>query len=135
MDGKKGLPGDYYNDWLGFEGKDLEASIELSKPMNFNTVKISFCHEPNNWVMWPKNVMVSFSSDGEHFTDWQRASFPVYDGMDKMAGLGRVEARAKVKAEKVKFIRIKAENYGTLPEWHPNAGQKAWIMVDEVEVK
>ena len=79
--------------------------------------------------------MVSFSSDGEHFTDWQRASFPVYDGMDKMAGLGRVEARAKLKAEKVKFIRVKAENYGTLPEWHPNAGQKAWIMVDEVEVK
>ena len=134
MDGKKGLPGDYYNDWLGFNGTDVNATIELSKPLNFNMVKIGFCHEPNDWVMWPKNVMVSFSHDGEHYTEWQHASLPVYDGMDKMAGKGRVEARAKVKAEKVKFIRVKAENYGTLPEWHPSAGEKAWIMIDEVEV-
>lgn len=134
MDGKKGLPSDYYNDWLGFNGTDVDATIELSKPMNFNTVKIGFCHEPNDWVMWPKNVMVSFSHDGEHYTEWQHASLPVYDGMDKMSGMGRVEARAKVKAEKVKFIRVKAENYGTLPEWHPSAGEKAWIMIDEVEV-
>ena len=103
--------------------------------MNFNIIKIGFCHEPNDWVMWPKNILVSFSQDGVNYTEWQHASLPVYDGMDKMAGKGRVEARAKVKAEKVKFIRVKAENYGTLPEWHPSAGEKAWIMVDEVEVE
>ena len=135
MDGKKGLPGDYYNDWLGFEGTDLDATIELSKQLNFNIIKIGFCHEPNDWVMWPKNILVSFSQDGVNYTEWQHASLPVYDGMDKMAGKGRVEAHAKVKAEKVKFIRVKAENYGTLPEWHPSAGEKAWIMVDEVEVE
>ena len=85
--------------------------------------------------MWPKSVMVSFSNDGENYSEWQCASLPVCDGVDKMAGKGRVEARAKVKAEKVKFIRVRVESYGTLPEWHPNAGEKAWIMVDEVEVK
>lgn len=134
MDGKKGQPGDYYSDWLGFEGENFEATIELTKHLSFNTVKIGFCHEPKDWVLWPKNVMVCFSKDGKHYTEWQRVSLPAYDGMDKMSGMGRVEARAKVKAEKVKFIRIKAENYGTLPEWHPSAGGKSWIMIDEVEV-
>ena len=135
MDGKLGTPSDYANDWLGFYGDDMEATIELSEPMRFGTVKIGFCHEPNEWVMWPKAVAVSFSSDGEHFTEWQKAELPAYNLPDPMTSMGRVEARAKVKAEKVRFIRVRAENQGTLPTWHPYAGEKAWIMVDEVKLE
>ena len=40
MDGKKGVPGDYYNDWLGFQGVDMEATIELAVPTDINTVKV-----------------------------------------------------------------------------------------------
>ena len=46
MDGKKGVPHDYQNDWLGFEGVDMEATIELAVPTKINTVKVGFCHEP-----------------------------------------------------------------------------------------
>ena len=35
---------------------------------------------------------------------------------------------------KEEWEKKKAENYGTLPEWHPSAGEKTWIMIDEVEV-
>ena len=69
MDGKKGTPGEYYNDWLGFQGVDMEATIELAVPTNISTVKIGLCHEPNDWVMWPKSVWVCFSYDGKEFTD------------------------------------------------------------------
>jgi len=135
MDGKKGVAGDYYNDWLGFEGVDMEATIELAVPTDISTVKVGLCHEPNDWVMWPKSVWVSFSKDGKEFTDWQLAELPVFDRPDKMHGFGRVEARARVNEKRAKFVRVKVENYGTLPEWHPYAGQKAWIMVDEVVVE
>ncbi len=135
MDGKKGTPGDYYNDWLGFSGDDMEATIELAEPIDIKTVKIGVCVEPNDWVVWPKSAWVSFSTDGKTFTDWQRAEFPVYDRPDKMAGHGRVEARARVSAKNVKYLRVKIENQGVLPEWHPGAGEKAWIMVDEVTIE
>ena len=135
MDGKKGAPGDWQNDWLGFEGVDMEATIELAVPTNINTVKVGLCHEPNDWVMWPKGVWVSFSKDGIEFTDWQMAELPVFDRPDKMKGFGRIEARARVNEKQAKFVRVKVENYGVLPEWHPYAGQKAWIMVDEVTVE
>ena len=49
-----------------------------------------------------------------------------------MQGFGRIEARARVNENQVKFVRVKVENQGVLPDWHPNAGEKAWIMVDEV---
>jgi len=135
MDGKKGVAGDYYNDWLGFNGDNMEATIELNKPLVINVVKVGVCHEPNDWVMWPKAVWVSFSEDGTNFTEWKLAEMPMFDRPDRMAGHGRVEARARVNAKKVRFVRVKVENQGVLPDWHPYAGQRAWIMVDEVSVE
>ena len=135
MDGKKGASGDWRNDWLGFEGVDMEATIELAVPTKINMVKVGIGHEPNDWVVWPKGVWVSFSSDGDEFSEWQPAELPVFNSPDKMQGFGRVEARARVGGKQWKYIRIKVENQGVLPEWHPYAGQKAWIMVDEVEVE
>ena len=135
MDGKKGVSGDWHNDWLGFEGVDMEATIELAVPTRINTVKIGLCHEPNDWVMWPKSVWVSFSKDGKEFTDWQMAELPVFVGFDKMQGFGRIEARLRTDGKQWKYVRVKVENQGTLPEWHPYKGQKAWIMVDEVMIE
>jgi len=82
MDGKKGMEGDYYNDWLGFQGVDMEATIALSLPTNINVVKVGLCHEPNDWVMWPKAVWVCFSKDGKEFTDWELAELPVFNKPD-----------------------------------------------------
>jgi len=135
MDGKKGAPHDYSNDWMGFQGVDMEATIELAVPTAIKKVTIGLCHEPNDWVLWPKGVWVSFSTDGNTFTDWQQAELPVFDKPDKMQGHGRIEARALVNVGRAKFLKVKVENHGVLPEWHPYAGKKAWIMVDEVEIE
>ncbi len=133
MDGKKGIVGGYYWDnWLGFNGVDMEATIELTEPIDIKMVKIGIAHKPESWVPWPKGAWVSFSKDGKKFTEWKRAEFPAFDLPDPMKSLGRVEARAKVNVQKVKYLKIKIENQGVLPKWHPNAGEKAWIMVDEI---
>ena len=91
MDGKKGASGDWHNDWLGFEGDDMEATIELAVPTDISMVKVGICHEPNDWVVWPKGVLVCFSKDGKEFTEWRIAELPVYDLPDPMAGMGRVD--------------------------------------------
>ncbi len=135
MDGKKGATGDWQNDWLGFEGVDMEATIELAVPTKINTVKIGLGHEPNDWVVWPKGVWVSFSSDGDEFSEWQPAELPVFDRPDKMQGFGRVEARLHTTGKQWKYVRVKVENQGVLPDWHPYKGQKSWIMVDEVTIE
>ena len=135
MDGKVGLPKDYYNDWLGFFGDDMDATIELAVPTDISKVKIGLCHEPKDWVVLPKSVYVCFSKDGKEFTDWQLAELPMFDRPEPLVGLGRVEALALVNAKQAKFIRVKVENQGVLPERHPSAGEKAWLMVDEVTIE
>ena len=106
MDGKKGTSGDYYNDWLGFEGCDMDATIELAFPTDVSTVRIGVCHEPNNWVIWPKSVKVSFSKDGKAFTEWQNAELPVFNNPDKMHGFGRIEARARVNEKQTRMASL-----------------------------
>jgi hypothetical protein len=34
-----------------------------------------------------------------------------------------------------KFVKIKAYNYGKLPNWHQGAGFDAFIFVDEITIK
>ena len=135
MDGKVGLPKDYYNDWLGFLGDDMDAIIELAVPTDISKVKIGFCHEPQDWVLLPQGVLVSFSKDGKEFTEWKSAEFPLFDRLAPMPALGRIEAQAIINVKQIKFIRIKAESLGTLPQWHPFSGEKAWIMEDEVKIE
>lgn len=135
MDGKKGIAGDYGNDWLGFEGNDMDATIELIKPVDVSMLTVGVCHEPNNWVIWPKTVKVCASSDGKTYTDWTIAGLPMFNISDPMSGLGRVEAKARMDWKNVKYIRVVVENFGTLPKWHPYVGEKSWVMIDEVEIK
>jgi len=31
-----------------------------------------------------------------------------------------------------RYLKIIAQNIGVCPEWHPGAGGKAWVFVDEI---
>jgi hypothetical protein len=35
----------------------------------------------------------------------------------------------------VRYVKIKAYNYGKLPEWHAGKGDDAFIFIDEIEIK
>ena len=37
-------------------------------------------------------------------------------------------------ATEARYIRVQAINFGTIPEWHPGRGNRAFIFVDELHV-
>jgi hypothetical protein len=39
------------------------------------------------------------------------------------------------KKRKIRYVKVLAENSGTLPAWHVSAGEQAYIFVDEMVVK
>jgi hypothetical protein len=34
-----------------------------------------------------------------------------------------------------RYVRVRARNRGLLPDWHPAAGEYAWLFVDEIVVE
>ena len=132
MDYKKGIAGDWSNNWLGFCGDNMDATIEFDEAVDIDKIYVGYAIAPDQWVLSPKQIKVATSSDGITFSKPVVAEMPVFSQRD---GGVRVEARAVVDAKRVTFIKVFVENYGTLPLKHPYAGEKAWIMIDEVRIE
>ena len=133
MDGKKGIAGNWGESWIGFYGNDTEFTIELSQTKDIHHLFIGCGICPNDWVLIPEKVEVSVSTDGKTFTEAVKAEFPMYNN-NSMEVRRRDDARATIDVKGVKYIKVKVENVGILPEWHDYAGEKAWIMLDEIRI-
>ena len=97
-------------------------------------IVLSFAHHPSQWVFMPKKVLVSYSKNGRKFSRPEEVALP-FDPALKGNDKPRVcILRHKIPGSGVKYIRIEAEPVEKLPEWHAAAGEKAWIMTDEVKI-
>lgn len=54
--------------WVGNEKEDLDATIDLEKPMSINAVSSSFLHQPASGVYLPTQVEYAVSYDGKTFS-------------------------------------------------------------------
>lgn len=123
----------FYANWLGFEGNDLEAVIDLKEVKTFDQLSTTFLQVVNHIVFFPESVRFSISTDGENFTtlgelDNQRPLRPESKINDLQTfTLEKVDTRAR-------YIKVTARNRRTAPDWHHGAGLPSWIFIDEVIV-
>ncbi len=130
-----GNPANYREGWVGYFGKPMELRLE-TLPLNGDslTVTLSFAHHPSQWVFMPQRVTVSYSKNGRKFSRPEEVALP-FDPALKENDKPRVcILRHKIPGKGVKYIRIEAEPVEKLPAWHAAAGEKAWIMTDEVKI-
>jgi hypothetical protein len=38
-------------------------------------------------------------------------------------------------AVKARYVKVKARNFGPIPEWHPGAGYPSFIFIDEITIQ
>ncbi len=116
--------------WVGINGGDLDLTLDLEEITDVNEFGIGFLHAPGSWVMYPKNLRISLSQDGEHFED-----LPVYSfDKGKESGPAAGNSVLKLNGKKARYIKVQAQNFGNLPEGHAGAGSAAWLFVDEIVV-
>jgi hexosaminidase len=117
--------------WVGFEGKNLDATIDLGQVMALNKVSFAFLRSSASWIMLPREVEVLISDDGKKFTSVQKMPLGNIDA----AGRAIQQLNVAVNGRKGRFIKVFAKNYGNLPDSHPGKGSPAWLFVDEVGVE
>jgi predicted alpha-1,2-mannosidase len=138
--GPEGLIDGLYGDlnwrkgrWQGYQNQDFEAVLDLGKPTSISEVHASFLEDTRAWIWLPTQVMFAFSNDGvQYSTDLVMNVDNIADAYSER--LYRFDLKMDQSAM-IRFVRIKAKNYGTLPAWHPGAGGKAFVFVDEIWVK
>ncbi len=134
-DGRIGNPANYHEGWVGIYGKPLIVQYEDYYFFDDSVeITLSFAHHPSQWVFMPQKVLVSYSKNGRKFSKPEEVTLP-FDPALKENDKPRVcILRHKIPTSGVKYIRIEAEPVGRLPDWHAAAGEKAWIMTDEIKI-
>ena len=117
--------------WVGFEGKDLDATIDLGQVMTLNKVSFAFLRSSVSWIMLPREVEVLISNDGKKFTPIQKMPLGNIDA----EGSAIQQLNIAIDGKKGRFIKVIAKNYGNLPDKHVGKGSPAWLFVDEIGVE
>ena len=116
--------------WLGFEGNDVSAVLDLGEKRWIGAVGASFLRVIPSWIFLPTRLEVWVSDDGAHFVQIAETAVPEATADDPNAVMPyRVPASAHCR-----YVRVVAKNQGLCPAWHPGAGAKSWVFVDEVWV-
>ena len=113
--------------WQGYQGVDLVATIDLGAKQRVNRLAGSFLQDQNSWIFMPSTVEFFVSDDGKQFRSVGQVTHQVALD-DEDAVLQELAVRPRCEARYVKMV---AKNIGVCPDWHPGAGQPAWIFCDE----
>ncbi len=130
VDGVMGDERDLKTDWLGFEGEDLIATIDLGESMSIHELGLSSCQVTASGVFLPSTVEFLVSSDGKAFQ-----SVAMFEQkIPKKESTEHITFLTEIEPIKGRYVRVHAKNLGTIPDWHPAKGRKAWLFVDELLV-
>ena len=118
--------------WSGFEGHDLDATLDLGDSILIREVSTRFLQDANAWILMPTEVSVQWSADGE---TWNEGPGTRHDVSEKAQEVIIREFSFELLDVEARYIRVRAVNFGALPEWHPGRGQPSWIFADEIVVQ
>jgi hypothetical protein len=116
--------------WQGYYDVEISATVDLGKIQKIEHIETHFLKDQNNWIFLPNQVTISISKDGTRFETIHTQENQLI--ADKTINIQAVE-KAEIR-KKARFVRITASNAGPCPDWHPGAGGKSWIFMDEVIV-
>jgi len=131
-DGRIGTTNFQNGEWQGFEGNDLEAVIDLTKPTRLNNLSIGFLNDPNVWIFLPREVVFSVSDDGISFRILAEITNDLSTTNQELL-IKRFSSN--IENISTRFVKIFAKNIGVCPDWHKGAGGKAWIFADEFTIE
>lgn len=130
IDGNPGYTDFSYN-WLGFYGVPMEATVDLGKVQDINSVKMHFLDDPRHWIFIPGKITVESSTDGVKYTLLGNSPVPPNDEHYEVA----VKEFAISQKTKARYIRVTADNLPALPSWRMREHKKPMIACDEIFIQ
>ncbi|MFN3939444.1 MAG: FN3 associated domain-containing protein, partial [Chitinophagales bacterium] len=125
VDGTRGTLPWKGNEWLGFWGEDMEATIDYGSKTHFQKVTAGVLRDEGSWIYLPASMEVYTSLDSVQFT------FKGFLDASAIAQ-GAPYITVSFDATEARYIKIVLRNAGTISEGKSGAGFKAWLFVDEI---
>jgi hypothetical protein len=124
----------FYANWLGFEGNNMEAVIDLEAVTEVKKIATAFLQVTNHIVFLPEKVSYWASLDGKQYKRIATINNP--KPLHKKSRINDIQYfNYQGLSQKVRYLKIIAESKKVAPVWHHAAGLPSWIFVDEVTVE
>jgi predicted alpha-1,2-mannosidase len=130
--------------WQGYQAQDFECVVDLQKPMSIYQINASFLQDTRSWIVLPTDVGFWYSVDGKSWTsmgnDLPTVKPDDYTVQRWESGvrLGQSDNQPEpmfiASPVLARYVKVKAKNFGKLPDWHMGAGGEAFIFIDEISV-
>jgi hypothetical protein len=133
IDGIHGTENWRKGDWQGYQSQDFEAVIDLQKEQTVSSFSANCMQDSRSWILMPTKVEYYASIDNVNFTliGTVTNSFSPREYENKIQDF-QLNLDKEITA---KYIKVKAYNFGKLPEWHQGVGGDAFIFIDEITIK
>lgn len=113
--------------WLGFNGKDVVATIDFGQKTTFSQVYFNTLENKGSWIHLAKSAKIFISDDNKNFKLIKEV------GKEEIQNAkGKIQLNAGQQSSR--YFKIMIENAGIIPAGNPGADSKAWLFVDEIGV-
>jgi predicted alpha-1,2-mannosidase len=135
LDGINGTTNWRKGDWQGYQSQDFEAVVDLQNVKEVSNFSATFLQDQRSWILMPTKVEYYSSTDNINFT----LITSVENDIDPKKDENTIKDFSFTTSKPInaRYIKVKAYNYGKLPEWHlgyPYNGD-AFIFIDEIIIK
>ncbi len=121
----------YADSWVGWEGMDAGFVMDMGEEKIFHSISTDFLHQLGAWILLPKQVTYSVSSDGKNYTTLGTYDIPEDQSVQvKFVDVKHTSA-APIKA---RYIKVDIVGTKVCPHWHYGVGHPCWFFLDEVTV-
>jgi predicted alpha-1,2-mannosidase len=132
LDGIFGTTNWRKGDWQGYQSQDFEAIVDLQVPKTFSEIHSNYLQDQRSWILMPTKV--------EYYTSIDNVNFTLVGSVTNNVNPKQEENSIKdfsftSKPINARYVKVKAINFGKLPEWHQGFGGDAFIFIDEITIK
>jgi hypothetical protein len=113
--------------WVGVEGTDLEALIDLGESTEITSISMNSINSRPNWVHQCNHVEIFGSNNSRKFQKIGE-TFSIFSDNNI------VPIDVSFKSVKIRYIKVLCHNQ-LIPDGYNGAGNPAWMFIDEIIVK
>ena len=132
IDGIRGTTNFSGGAWQGYQGRDLVAVVDLARMQSVSKLGAGFLQDVGSWILMPVKIEFETSTDGVEFVKVLSLS---NDVSSQNYGTIIKDFSGTITPRIVRYVRMRAQNFGKLPSWHAGAGGDAWIFADEIVIE
>lgn len=117
--------------WQGYQGVDIDITVDLGRVQTVSEVSINFLEDQRSWIFLPTAVELAVGLDEQTKTIDKIELPEITPRKESMQKTIRFSLDGSLQ----RYIHLKAKNLGTLPPWHLGYGGEAWLFADEITIK